>query len=238
MLSLGLPGVAAYSAATSCTSADDSIWTAKGSAAFDADMNQCGKSCLGQAACVKTCIEKQEGYSDACSQCFGDLGGCTASNCWAKCIGGETDSCKTCVKDKCDASFTACSGFTPPAKVLGASTCAGTADPPFKGDAICWLGQATVFGQKEVVLVKLNKFRADTGDFNVDVEAGGVSPAHCESRDGVKKGQDLDIDMNGCAKALTINEAKYCSDTDSIDITVTDIVTISATLARTDPCPT
>ena len=89
---LGFVGFsAAYAADTSaCTSADSSVWVNKGKAAFDADMNKCGKSCLGQSACVKKCISLQEGYSDSCSQCFGDLGGCTAKQCWIKCIGGET----------------------------------------------------------------------------------------------------------------------------------------------------
>ena len=70
--------------------ADTSIWTSKGKASFNADMNTCGKKCLGGASCVQGCIKSAEGYSDDCSACFGALGGCTAKNCMGKCIGGQT----------------------------------------------------------------------------------------------------------------------------------------------------
>ena len=59
---------------TCMNAADQSIWTAKGQAAFDADMNKCGKQCLGKADCVTACIEEAEGYSAvgvrACCGCL------------------------------------------------------------------------------------------------------------------------------------------------------------------------
>jgi hypothetical protein len=200
-------------------------------------MNACGKSCMGQSACVKDCIVKREGYSDGCAQCFGDLGGCTAKNCWAKCIGGESDSCKKCVQDKCDAGFTSCSGFTPPTKQrLHAEACSGSGDPP-KGP-VCWMGSASVFGQTEQVLVKMYSFDSSKQHGDLDVEAGGVAGLSCDHRDFDKKGQDIVIDMNGCGSHVSIESVQYCSDSDTVDIKVKDVLEISATLDRVDPCPT
>ena len=75
-------------------------------------MSTCGHKCLGGGSCVKTCIKGAEGYSDACSGCFGDLAQCTKDHCMLKCIKGESDACKSCVKDNCDAAFTTCSGIS------------------------------------------------------------------------------------------------------------------------------
>ena len=113
LLLSGARGSFAFSAPV-CSDADKNIWSSKGKANFDTDMSTCGHKCLGRSSCVKSCIESAEGYSDACSSCFGDLAGCTASKCWSKCIGGESDSCKECVTSNCDPTFTTCSGITPP----------------------------------------------------------------------------------------------------------------------------
>ena len=102
---------------TACLDATDAgIWSAKGKAAFDADMNTCGKKCLGAAKCVTSCIQNAEGYTDACAKCFGDLGGCTAKHCWSECLGGESPKCTACTQTNCVGSptiagFANCSGI-------------------------------------------------------------------------------------------------------------------------------
>ena len=104
---------------TACLDATDKgIWTSKGKAAFDADMNTCGKKCLGAAKCVTTCVQGAEGYTDACAACFGDLGGCTAKHCWSQCLGGESPKCTACTRTNCVGSpaipgFANCSGIPP-----------------------------------------------------------------------------------------------------------------------------
>jgi hypothetical protein len=94
-----------------CTPADAVIWAAM---PFDADMTTCGKQCLGSAKCISTCIQAAEGYTAPCASCFGDLGGCTAKNCWAQCMGGESPKCTACARANCVPGFTTCSGFVPP----------------------------------------------------------------------------------------------------------------------------
>ena len=95
-----------------CTNdADTSIWSSKGKANFNTDMTTCGKKCLGGSSCVQGCIKSAEGYSDACSACFGALGGCTAKNCMAQCIGGQTPACVTCTQTHCVDPFVSCSGI-------------------------------------------------------------------------------------------------------------------------------
>ena len=102
----------------SCNAADEGIWAAKGKAAFDADMTSCGKQCLGTAECMTTCIQTAEGYTDTCAACFGELGGCTAKNCWAQCMGGECPKCTACTQANCVPRFTTCSGFVPPGALV------------------------------------------------------------------------------------------------------------------------
>ena len=110
--------------ATACTNdADTAIWSSKGKTNFNTDMTKCGKKCLGGASCVQGCIKSAEGYSDGCSACFGALGGCTAKNCMAQCIGGQTAACVSCTQAHCVDPFVTCSGIpksdiTPPTTVI------------------------------------------------------------------------------------------------------------------------
>eukprot|EP01065_Artemidia_motanka_P016169 TRINITY_DN198_c0_g1_i12.p2 TRINITY_DN198_c0_g1~~TRINITY_DN198_c0_g1_i12.p2 ORF type:complete len:219 (+),score=66.10 TRINITY_DN198_c0_g1_i12:602-1258(+) len=99
----------------SCDAADSKIWNSTGYKSFQADMTTCGKKCLGASSCVTSCIEKTDGYTAACSGCFGALGQCTANNCLTKCIGGRTPACVSCLEAAgCDSDFAKCTGWTPP----------------------------------------------------------------------------------------------------------------------------
>merc|ERR1719401_78414 len=75
-------------------------------------MIACGHSSLGNKDRATKCMSGKEGYSSDCAGCFGDTISCTASKCWTKCIGGESQQCKQCVKDNCDAALSSCSGIT------------------------------------------------------------------------------------------------------------------------------
>merc|ERR1711879_246326 len=94
-----------------CTNiADQKIWNVKGKANFDADMISCGRLCWGRGDCMKKCMKSVEGYSNACTQCFGDTAACTKSNCFFECVGVQTPSCKKCIDDFCTPTLKSCSG--------------------------------------------------------------------------------------------------------------------------------
>merc|ERR1719421_2644934 len=114
-----------------CTNAaDQQVWTSKGQANFDSDMNACGKSSWGNKDQATSCMKGKEGYSDTCAACFGGQIACTASQCMGSCMWGETGACKKCVKDHCDAPFETCSGLTPPSEVKAETgpACTNAAD--------------------------------------------------------------------------------------------------------------
>jgi hypothetical protein len=245
----------AYSPAASaaCTAADLSIYKSKGEANFDSDMQTCGKKCLGGSSCVEKCIETAEGYSDACSACFGDLAGCTKDKCWIKCIGGESASCKSCVESSCDASFTTCSGITPPQATWERSvhglmdevkgwweaddSCTGAGNPTVP---VCYSGSDTIIGMKEEVEITVKTFDATKNTGTLDITATGVSPESCKDKAFTKSGQTITMDVADCMSGATV-EAKYCSDQDSVVATIKvgklPLPAVTVTMAKT-PCPT
>ena len=106
-----------------CTnSADLKIWNSGGKDNFKDYMNECGKECLGNNDCTTNCVQKAEGYSHLCSQCFGNIGECTVKNCLMDCMNGDTPTCEKCIASHCDDSFHTCSGLSiPPPKYLRGS---------------------------------------------------------------------------------------------------------------------
>lgn len=135
-VSLAVFGIFAVvpAAAATCSGNDVNIWSTKGSAAFSDDMETCGRQCaLSSTECASECVQKREGYTSSCASCFGGVFGCTREHCKLKCVSGQTPACKQCVKDAgCAASFSTCSGFTPPSTAATASratNCTGAADP-------------------------------------------------------------------------------------------------------------
>jgi len=115
-----IPAIAdSEEAGGACTNAgDQQVWTSKGEANFKSDMSACGRSSMGNAGRATSCMKDKEGYSDACSTCFGNTIHCTASKCLSKCIGGETAACKQCVEDNCTPDLKACSGLSPPSMLF------------------------------------------------------------------------------------------------------------------------
>jgi len=216
-------------------------------------MNTCGHRCLGNTACAKSCIQGVEHYSDGCSQCFGDLIGCTAHSCWSHCIGGESPACKQCVIDHCDTPFTTCSGFTPPqasfsvtaAKSMRAeaadqilaqsrvyASCSGTAEPP-AARPLCYSGSKSVLGVTETVNLKMKTYASGHG--TMDVSGSGFKAFTCTDHAFSKSGQAISVDISDCADGLAVSQAAYCSDSDTITVTVRDShlpIPVSVTLAR------
>ncbi|CAJ1336088.1 unnamed protein product, partial [Effrenium voratum] len=175
------------------------------------------------AATAAIAIAGKEGYSDGCASCFGDVFGCTRQHCKLKCIGGQTPACKQCVKDAgCVASFTGCSGFTPPSLV--SATCTGSADPTpnfgsnktLSGQArACYQGSARVLALKEDVHVKVDSFSANQG--TMDFVGSGPKAISCLGKAFQKNGQSITTDLSDCCPdLLKLSGIKYCSDQDMV----------------------
>ena len=55
---------------------------------FSDAMNQCCGGCLGLRGCFINCWIDLLGYSQACSDCWGDTCQCSSLNCLLPCLGG------------------------------------------------------------------------------------------------------------------------------------------------------
>jgi len=84
--------------------------------------------------------------------------------------------------------------------------------------------------------VKVNDYAAPAG--HVDISGDGIEGFTCSGKPFTKSGQDLALDLSDCAPSgITISEVKYCSDQDTIKVTVKDNavpIPISAVLSKTD----
>merc|ERR1719199_249619 len=118
-------------------------------------MTSCGTKCLGKASCVTSCMQG-DGWSSGCAGCFGALAQCTASHCLAKCLGGRSPGCVTCLKSAgCDtAAFGAgsCTGLVEPSMTVKAvaAQCTDADKQVWNADAghTKWQGQMTSCGMK------------------------------------------------------------------------------------------
>merc|ERR1719203_1951898 len=98
-----------------CSDDDTGKFNGGGKDRMQSDLTACGTQCLGGKDCVTACMQKKEGYSATCAACFGTLTSCTASHCMAKCAGGRTPDCVSCLKAAgCDSAWSSFTGWTPP----------------------------------------------------------------------------------------------------------------------------
>ena len=89
-------------------SGDQKIWDSYGQNDFKTYMTNCGKQCDGNKDCTTKCVQKNIGYSEDCSECFGAIGECSVKNCFLKCMGGDSPTCEQCIASNCDNSFYLC----------------------------------------------------------------------------------------------------------------------------------
>ena len=107
-----------------CNKEDEMIWTDKNEESKKT-LDACGGigKCMGEAKCVKECMESKLGLSKRCATCFGEFTQCGKSNCSMSCIcklsGNDCDACIECVKNKCENSFISCSGLDSPFNWFG-----------------------------------------------------------------------------------------------------------------------
>lgn len=125
-----------------------------------------------------------------------------------------------------------CSGFDVFA------SCTGDADPVISG-ATCYKGKAGALGLTETVTVKINDF--DSGAGHVDFFGDGIESFTCSGKTFTKSGQSISFsDSSDCLPSgIVVSDLKYCSDSDTLKITVKDTAVplpISAIMSKID-CP-
>lgn len=116
-----------------------------------------------------------------------------------------------------------------------ADTCSGAKDPVVTAPT-CYQGdkKIPIVGQ-ENIMVKLESFASGKGV--MDLTGSGLLGINCQKKTFSKSGQDITVDLSDCIeKEVTIGEIQYCSDQDSIAVSVKDGITVHATLAKV-ACP-
>merc|ERR1711966_178847 len=107
----------------------------------------------------------------------------------------------------------------------------GSGDP---SEATCYEGQAGALGVKETVKVNLKKFSSGAG--TMDLTGTGIQGFTCADHAFTKSGQEVAVDLSDCLPSgVTVPDVKYCSDSDTITVTVKDAavpVPITATLKK------
>jgi legumain len=109
--------------------------------------------------------------------------------------------------------------------------CSGSGDPVA---ATCYEGSAGALGVKETVKVNLKKYT--TGAGSMDLVGTGIKGFTCSDHSFTKSGQDVSVDLGDCLPTgVTVPKLKYCSDSDTIAVTVKDSAVplpISTTLKK------
>jgi len=100
------------------------------------------------------------------------------------------------------------------------ATCSGSSDPTVT-EAMCYHGSAGALGLKENVDVKITDYA--TGNGHINVAGDGIEAFTCDQKPFTKSGQDIATDLSDCAPSgITIPTIKYCSDQDTVKVTVKD----------------
>jgi len=148
----------------------------------------------------------------------------------------DTDTLSISVKDKhvpipIKATLKKTSCASSVAEVL-AWGCSGKGDP---AAATCYEGADDVLGMKETVKLQVKEYSNGAG--TVDLTGTGKLGFTCTNHSFKKSGQEISVDLSGCLpKDITVPDIKYCSDTDTLSISVKDKhvgLPVKATLKKT-----
>lgn len=111
--------------------------------------------------------------------------------------------------------------------------CWGDSDPS-GSFPMCYEGSAGAFGITEDVKVKLLGYANGKGTMNLI--GSGIKGINCQGRSFTKSGQTISPDLHNCLPGIiTINSVKYCSNDDTVRVTVQDSaipIPISSTLKK------
>lgn len=118
---------------------------------------------------------------------------------------------------------------------VAAAGCTGSGEPDVSQPR-CYHGKAGALGLTESVDVTLKDFAAGNG--HIDVSGGGIEDFSCSNHAFSKSGQAINTDLTDCVPtAITVKSVKYCSDDDTVQVTVADKAVplpITATLKKVD----
>lgn len=118
------------------------------------------------------------------------------------------------------------------------ASCTGSDDPVITAKT-CYRGAAGALGLTETVTVALKTYASGQG--TLDYSGTGIEAFTCNDKTLTKSGQDITFsDSSDCLPdGIVVSAVKYCSDSDTIKVTVKDKVVplpISAILSKID-CP-
>merc|ERR1712032_156544 len=118
------------------------------------------------------------------------------------------------------------------------ASCTGSDDPVIT-ERTCYRGSAGALGLTETVTVSLKSYADGKG--TLDYSGDGIEAFTCNDKTLTKSGQDITFsDSSDCLPSgIEVTAVKYCSDSDTIKVTVKDKVVplpISAILSKID-CP-
>lgn len=133
----------------------------------------------------------------------------------------DSDEVKLTVKDSRSPLAISGSLKAVPCSRSSTATCTGDADLVVSGPT-CYLGQGGALGLTETVTITVNSFSGGAG--TVDILGDGALPFSCLARTFTKSGQELTLsDTSDCLPSrLKLSDAKYCSDSDTLTVTVKD----------------
>lgn len=114
--------------------------------------------------------------------------------------------------------------------------CKGSADPVVT-EATCYEGRGGALGLTETVTVILKDFADSAG--HLDFSGDGIIGFSCTGKSLTKSGQEITLeDSSDCLPdGVEVSSVKYCSDSDTIKVTVKDTAVplpVSALLSKVD----
>merc|ERR1711879_1137018 len=106
------------------------------------------------------------------------------------------------------------------------------------GGDVCYRGKGGALGLTETVTVTLKEYSSGAGSLDF---GDGIEAFTCTAKSFTKSGQDITLsDSSDCLPSgIVVSGVKYCSDSDTIKITVKDTAVplpISAIMSKID-CP-
>lgn len=112
--------------------------------------------------------------------------------------------------------------------------CSGKSEPAV---GTCYQGSAGPWGFGETIKLHVKEYANGAGQ--VDLVGSGALGFTCANRTFNKSGQKVSVDLSHCLpRGVEVSDVEYCSDTDTVDITVKDVhlpIPIGATLEKV-PC--
>jgi len=116
-----------------------------------------------------------------------------------------------------------------------AASCSGSEDPDVSSPR-CYHGSGGALGLTENVDIKISDYSGGAG--HIDVAGDGIEAFTCANHGFTKSGQSIVTDLSDCQPdAISITKVLYCSDQDTVKVTVKDNtvpIPVTATMKKVD----